>query len=145
MRFLSLWWRRAPSQPVSTAVRAREFGFIYQGFGYRLSSTSLPPQADPLDEKELSQARAWLKTFTQHKIPRNLFELSFSRSAGPGGQNVNKYLGGGGSELVISSDSTRSQAKNIEHCYQKLYDAIIQSVQIPGETSAEQKQRVQNL
>lgn len=35
--------------------------------------------------------REWLKTFSARTtIPRNICDISFSRSSGPGGQNVNK-------------------------------------------------------
>ncbi|KAK6359630.1 hypothetical protein TWF696_000775 [Orbilia brochopaga] len=139
----------------------------------RLKSTSTSPSPD---EKELVLARTWLKTFTQHKIPRSIGELAFSRSSGPGGQNVNKvnskatlrvpirklevfvppifiqglkqnprYLANNDSEVVISSDSSRSQSANVDDCYQKLYDAIVNSTAIPGETSDAQKERVKKL
>lgn len=42
------------------------------------------------DEAELSKARNWLSKFNISSIPRNICAISFSRSSGPGGQNVNK-------------------------------------------------------
>ena len=39
-----------------------------------------------------SEARRWLATFNQSTIPRSLCQITFSRSSGPGGQNVNKYI-----------------------------------------------------
>lgn len=42
-------------------------------------------------EAELKEAREWLAGFSPKSIPRNICEISFSRSSGPGGQNVNKY------------------------------------------------------
>lgn len=43
-------------------------------------------------EEELKAARAWLAKLHAESIPlKSIGELSFSRSSGPGGQNVNKY------------------------------------------------------
>jgi len=52
---------------------------------YHIKSTSGPPSAE-----DISLARHWLTKFNPDTIPRRLCELSFSRSSGPGGQNVNK-------------------------------------------------------
>ena len=46
--------------------------------------------AEDADEEELKAARSWLTTFTPESIPKSICEVSFSRSSGPGGQNVNK-------------------------------------------------------
>ena len=43
------------------------------------------------DEAELDAARKWLSKLDAETIPRTIGEVSFSRSSGPGGQNVNKY------------------------------------------------------
>ena len=45
--------------------------------------------ADYSDE-DLAAARKWLAALNPDTIPRNLSEITFSRSSGPGGQNVNK-------------------------------------------------------
>jgi len=45
--------------------------------------------ADYSDE-DLAAARKWLADLNSDTIPRNLSEITFSRSSGPGGQNVNK-------------------------------------------------------
>lgn len=42
------------------------------------------------DEGELKAARQWLSRLDPDTIPRDLCDVSFSRSSGPGGQNVNK-------------------------------------------------------
>lgn len=39
---------------------------------------------------EITKAQEWLDQFHYDKVPRNYFEISFSRSSGPGGQKVNK-------------------------------------------------------
>ena len=36
-------------------------------------------------------------------------------------------------ELVVTSDRTRSQAKNIQECYEKLVDTIKSAVEVPKE------------
>jgi peptidyl-tRNA hydrolase ICT1 len=46
--------------------------------------------ADYSDE-DLAAARKWLADLNPDTIPRSLSEITFSRSSGPGGQNVNKY------------------------------------------------------
>ena len=57
-------------------------------FDRYLSTKSIP--FEPLKDPEISLIRNWLPSFTLDKIPRRICELSFSRSSGPGGQNVNK-------------------------------------------------------
>jgi hypothetical protein len=41
---------------------------------------------------EIQIARDWLAGFGPESIPKQICDLSFSRSSGPGGQNVNKYV-----------------------------------------------------
>jgi len=41
-------------------------------------------------EEELDAARKWLAKLDPDTIPRSICDISFSRSSGPGGQNVNK-------------------------------------------------------
>lgn len=43
-----------------------------------------------VEEADLQAARQWLAKLSPDTIPRNLAEVTFSRSSGPGGQNVNK-------------------------------------------------------
>lgn len=64
-------------------------GYISKWPRYIVSSrsyTSIFP-----DEKSVKAARQWLETFSVESIPRSKCIISFSRSSGPGGQNVNKY------------------------------------------------------
>ena len=51
-----------------------------------------PNPSENFSEQDQSDAREWLSKFTIETIPRRLGQLTFSRSSGPGGQNVNKYL-----------------------------------------------------
>jgi len=53
-----------------------------------LSSQARVP--DGASEEEHAAARTWLSKFSIHTIPRKLCGITFSRSSGPGGQNVNK-------------------------------------------------------
>jgi len=46
---------------------------------------------DEANEEDLQEARKWLDSLHAETIPKNICEMSFSRSSGPGGQNVNKY------------------------------------------------------
>jgi peptidyl-tRNA hydrolase ICT1 len=47
---------------------------------------------DSSTDEDLRAARSWLAGLDAEAIPlKSIGELSFSRSSGPGGQNVNKY------------------------------------------------------
>lgn len=54
----------------------------------RFASGKSTGEASP---EELQEARKWLAQLHAETIPKIIGELSFSRSSGPGGQNVNKY------------------------------------------------------
>ncbi|RCK60752.1 hypothetical protein Cantr_08514 [Candida viswanathii] len=41
-------------------------------------------------EKEIEQSKKWLESFTHSEIPTHVFDITYSRSSGPGGQKVNK-------------------------------------------------------
>ncbi|RAH78172.1 hypothetical protein BO86DRAFT_321427 [Aspergillus japonicus CBS 114.51] len=132
---------------------------------------------EKVSEDDLSAARQWLASFSSQTIPRDICEVSFSRSGGPGGQNVNKvnskatlrvsldsllplvprvlhsplqathYIAPRTRSLVIQSDESRKRNENVESCYDKLHQLIKRTAMdaIPGETSQEQKDRVQKL
>jgi hypothetical protein len=57
----------------------------------RSFSRSLILRDDSSGGEDQPAARQWLAKFNTNSIPRNLCEVSFSRSSGPGGQNVNKW------------------------------------------------------
>ncbi|KAF8475808.1 hypothetical protein BDZ91DRAFT_710358 [Kalaharituber pfeilii] len=48
-------------------------------------------------------------------------------------------------ELLIQSDTYRKQGDNIDDCFRRLHRAIVDVAALPGETSAEQKERVAKL
>ena len=43
-------------------------------------------------EHEITEARLWLRDLNGSTLPSTVGDVSFSRSSGPGGQNVNKYV-----------------------------------------------------
>lgn len=48
-------------------------------------------------------------------------------------------------ELVIQCDNHRNQIKNIEECFQRLHSAIVNVVQLRGETSEETRKNVEKM
>ncbi|OCK84422.1 peptidyl-tRNA hydrolase domain-containing protein [Lepidopterella palustris CBS 459.81] len=130
-----------------------------------------------VSEEDIEAARKWLGKLDPDTIPKNICELSFSRSSGPGGQNVNKvnskatlkvsadallshipmplhseirssrYYAPRSDSIIIQADDSRKQNDNMHSCYAKLHHMIVAagSKALPGETSAEQSQRVKNL
>ncbi|KAL2826967.1 hypothetical protein BDW59DRAFT_59000 [Aspergillus cavernicola] len=126
---------------------------------------------------DVTAAREWLSKLNSSTIPRHVGEISFSRSGGPGGQNVNKvnskatlkvsldtllpllprllhpplqtsrYYAARTHSLVIQSEELRKQTANVDACYEKLHQLLKTTAKdlIPGETSAEQRDRVHKL
>lgn len=70
-------------------VRARQHAYTYRGAVRWMSTPNIPR---PPDLKSLTtpednaRARSWVEDFKARQIPRELVELSFARSSGPGGQ-----------------------------------------------------------
>ncbi|ODV68365.1 hypothetical protein HYPBUDRAFT_134338 [Hyphopichia burtonii NRRL Y-1933] len=46
--------------------------------------------SNELSQDQIDKARTWLESFQPDKIPRHIFEITYSRASGPGGQKVNK-------------------------------------------------------
>lgn len=106
-------------------------------------------------DEDITAARNWIDNFTPSSIPKDRLELSFSRSSGPGGQNVNKvntkatlrvpldqfdfvpefirkalaenstYVSRQSNSIQISSTRSRSQADNVQDCINKLHALIV--------------------
>ncbi|KAL4958192.1 hypothetical protein BDW69DRAFT_179795 [Aspergillus filifer] len=59
-----------------------------------------------VSEEDLTAAREWLSKLKPTTIPRNVGEISFSRSGGPGGQNVNKSVPDSPHSIRVNSKAT---------------------------------------
>ncbi|MCO6045417.1 aminoacyl-tRNA hydrolase [Aeoliella sp. ICT_H6.2] len=107
-------------------------------------------------------------------IPRSELNLTFSRSPGPGGQNVNKvnskatlrweygasiYLPNGvksrfgrlfakrindAGELVLSSSRHREQRRNVDDCLEKLRQLVLAAVAVPKPRKPRKKSAAAN-
>ncbi|GAA5980186.1 hypothetical protein JCM5350_000864 [Sporobolomyces pararoseus] len=167
-----------------TTLRRGELLFVYRLGGCRqhFSSTSnvAPPRLSSLStSQDMEQAREWIGKFSQlshDNWPKHLYETSFARSSGPGGQHVNRTLSKAilrfplpsssflppyllphlyrsphfsqsPPSLLISSSTSRSQAQNLDECFKKCKDTILNAARkdLVGETSEEQKERVKGL
>lgn len=155
-----------------------EMGCSVTRRGVRTDSSPLPlpPSLDRLESaQDTAHARHWLMRFKSHKIPKDSVEITFSRSSGPGGQNVNKvntkatlrcpldsewiprwaraglckspYFVSSSRSILIKSMAHRSQAQNIDDCLSKLHSLIssISSVDMRNEPSEKQKERVRSF
>lgn len=73
------------------------------------STLPKPPQLAELSTpEEMQTARTWIQAFEKlspDAIPRDSLQISYSRSSGPGGQNVNKLSTKATVRLVIDSAS----------------------------------------
>jgi hypothetical protein len=73
----------------SAAVQPIQIANVRQGSNISSSNSSA---ANNNDDEHLRAARLWLRGLRAEAIPlRSIGDLSYSRSSGPGGQNVNKY------------------------------------------------------
>jgi len=126
-------------------------------------------------EQDTNEARTWATQFVHVKVPKEAVDFSFSRSSGPGGQNVNKvntkatlrcpanaswiprwalpgvlenphYVASTHS-ILITSTVHRSQSQNIDECLQKLHLLILTAASryIKSAPSDSQKKKVEGL
>lgn len=135
------------------ALRSRGIKEIpyYTKFLLRYSSSP----AKTHDDEGHKEARTWLARLNASTIPKNICEVTFSRSSGPGGQNVNKvnskatvrinmkdflhlvpkilhsdieasrYYAEKSKSLVIQGDGSRDRTANVQECYKKLHALIV--------------------
>ncbi|KAK5129891.1 hypothetical protein LTR08_002727 [Meristemomyces frigidus] len=112
-----------------------------------------------IDEAALLAARHWLTKLTPSTIPQSIGSVTFSRSSGPGGQNVNKvsskatlrvplpallpllpsllhphiltsrYHAPKSHDLVIQADESRKQSDNATACFARLHAVLVQAGQ----------------
>ncbi|KAL2911997.1 hypothetical protein HK105_208544 [Polyrhizophydium stewartii] len=121
---------------------------------------------------ELAISKAFLRSFTVDSIPKADLVVQYSRSSGPGGQNVNKVSTkvdmrltladahwipahvrakleaqqaskiNKRGELQVVSDRFRTQAQNHDDCLGKLHALIAEAAVVPEGPSAETVARV---
>ncbi|QDS77856.1 hypothetical protein FKW77_000143 [Venturia effusa] len=141
----------------STTARPRPSHFSVLSFSQfstsiRRSTTS--PQSDAPNEDDVQKCRLWLSQHDPKTFPRSIGTLSYSRSSGPGGQNVNKvsskatlrvpandllkdlpilmheplrasrYYAKASNNLVIQADDSRKQADNAERCWERFHQLL---------------------
>ncbi|KAI0787742.1 hypothetical protein C8Q74DRAFT_1315552 [Fomes fomentarius] len=136
----------------------------------------IPPALPAIENAEQSaEARTWIERFRSQSIPKNSVEFTYSRSSGPGGQNVNKvntkatlrcpidapwipswardairktpaYVSSSQS-ILLTSSVYRSQPQNVQDCLAKLHSLIVSaaSAGLVNEPSQEQQERVRKL
>jgi peptidyl-tRNA hydrolase ICT1 len=58
-----------------------------------------------------------------------------------------RYYAAKSNDLVIQADDSRKQGDNVDSCFRKLFEVIVQAGRdtVPGETTPEQSQRVERL
>ncbi|KAF2666704.1 hypothetical protein BT63DRAFT_316217 [Microthyrium microscopicum] len=112
-----------------------------------------------LHQDDFAAARSWMESFTPASVPARICDFSFSRSSGPGGQNVNKvnskatlkisldnllpllpailhqpirdsqHYAAKSNSLIIQADGSRKQTDNSQDCLSRLHQHIIHLAQ----------------
>ncbi|EJU04622.1 hypothetical protein DACRYDRAFT_47503 [Dacryopinax primogenitus] len=120
----------------------------------RFTSHIAPVLPHPLTHESTPTAFEYLDSLTPESIPHSTCVVEFSRSSGPGGQNVNKLntkatlrmslkplpswvpawcvdglrsskeYAASSNSIVIQSSATRSQASNTDDCFRKLHALV---------------------
>lgn len=145
-------------------------------YTHQASSFQRPPKIMTLvTPEDVTEARSWVSWFKGKTLPRGTVRFTFTRSSGPGGQNVNKlntkaelrchvdawwvpawahsalkaspYYITSTNTILITSSTQRSQAQNVQDCLSKLHTLVLaaSSAPIRNEPTEEQKRRVATL
>ncbi|RPD60010.1 hypothetical protein L226DRAFT_63688 [Lentinus tigrinus ALCF2SS1-7] len=161
-----------PWRHVTRPVVLRKGNAIHTG----QDALPAPPSLPTLENASQSDlARTWIEKFKSREIPKSLVEFTYSRSSGPGGQNVNKvntkatlrcpidapwiplwareYLKktpaytSSSQTILLTSTAHRSQAQNVQDCLAKLHSLIVSaaSAGLVNEPSEVQQERVRQL
>ncbi|KAI9364900.1 hypothetical protein DFJ73DRAFT_354599 [Zopfochytrium polystomum] len=143
-----------PFTSLQTPAAASRMGLRFSA-GRFVSSASRPPP--PSSKPHIA---AFLGSLSPARIPRENMEQSFSRSSGPGGQNVNKVntkvevrfslddakwippevrermriMPGArvskDGQYIVTSDRHRTQSQNVDDCFAKLFAKIVEAGEI---------------
>lgn len=175
---ISLLRRTVPQSHVHKVCKIHNAHKVHQGYpvcGFHSSPCNLQKYFTESELQEHREVRQWLETFTPQSIPVGEFDVRYSRSRGPGGQNVNKlntkvdvrWVVAGSDwlpsyvkrklrehhgqkfnskgEFVVASDAHRTQQQNQKECFKKVFEMIVASASVPNETSEEQQKKVKGL
>ncbi|KAJ3395059.1 hypothetical protein HDU92_006259 [Lobulomyces angularis] len=75
---------------ISKIVNLRKFSISKLNFKPQISRDGVESTEEVFCPEEIKKVENFLSNFSKEKIPVNSFQVTFSRSSGPGGQNVNK-------------------------------------------------------
>ncbi|KAF7271729.1 hypothetical protein GWI33_015438 [Rhynchophorus ferrugineus] len=157
---------------ISNQLKCSGTKISFRSVGYQsaLALSNLYPESS-LKIKTLDKPQTKISEEFSGFIPIDQLQITYSRSTGPGGQNVNKvntkvdvrfHLQSAtwlsdevkskitekfGSKLtkeghlIFRSDVTRSQQLNLADCLQKLRQCIITSLQVKPEPSPESEEK----
>ncbi|KAK6454081.1 uncharacterized protein RJT20DRAFT_65627 [Scheffersomyces xylosifermentans] len=81
-------------------------GPVSSSFAWRFNSS-----ITDFSEEEISKAKKWIDSFSAEQVPTEIFDVTYSRSSGAGGQKVNKTS----SKATVSLEP--HQWLNPQFCY----------------------------